>query len=453
MTETGQTTRAELASLLRSCVQCGQCLPHCATWLATGNEVQSPRGRLLLLEEVLNTEDPDSDIPLAFLKAFDQCIGCRACETACPSGVPFSLLKYGQELAGKLAIKGHPEMPQPAVPGFVLRRLDSPSTLRFLRRGVLAAKAIFSLVFGRRWRSRLDHSQVGMGKLVRLLGSLPTAPETEEELFDLLDNLIAHRSAEAEPVEAVESDASSGISTKVSTNPRLAFFQGCANQSLLPGSSLRLVKLLRSAGCQVGIPPKQNCCGALAAHTGRPDQAAALHQSNREAFAQEFESGSLLVVEAAGCGLELIEGLGEYGSKVIDAVDLLSELTLPPLGNVPLKVAVHDPCHARHGQKIFPQPREVLSRIPGVVLVEAPEAEVCCGSGGAWGLRYPGISEQLARRKAENFLATGADLVVTSNPGCLGQIADGLSLIAPDLPILPLTDLLFYAAFRHQYTD
>jgi glycolate oxidase iron-sulfur subunit len=165
-----------------------------------------------------------------------------------------------------------------------------------------------------------------------------------------------------------------------------------------------------------------------------------------------LDAGAILVTEAAGCSHEL-KGYGpDIAKQVTDAVVLLAALDLPPLGAVPLKVVYHDPCHARHGQGIVTEPRQLLSAIPGLDLVEPVEAEVCCGSGGAWGLRYPDLSQKLGRRKAANLVATGADLVVTSNPGCLGQIADGLHQLAPDLPILPLTDLLWYAVVRGKIT-
>jgi glycolate oxidase iron-sulfur subunit len=134
------------------------------------------------------------------------------------------------------------------------------------------------------------------------------------------------------------------------------------------------------------------------------------------------------------------------GPGIRDAVDFLAEAELPPLGAVPLRVALHDPCHARHGQGLVEAPRRLLARIPGLTILEPAEPEVCCGSGGAWGLRYPELSADLGRRKARFLAETGADLVVTSNPGCLGQIADGLAFVDDAPPILPLTDLVWYAA-------
>lgn len=451
----------ELKTLLRSCVQCGLCLPHCATWLATGNEVHSPRGRLVLLDDVLNDvlNDAPGDgpgdpargttIPDATLAAFDQCIGCRACETACPSGVPFSLLEYGQTLARQRAAIPA-DASRPRLPGWVLRRLESAAFLRFLSRAAGVFRSALALFFGPRWRRRLDRSPARIGPLVRLLGTVPRAPESDEKLLALLDSLVAARGPLA-PAGEPRPDcgvAVSGPHGRFEPPCSVAFFRGCANRGLLPGPSRRLVDLLRDVGCRVDLPADQDCCGALAAHTGRLERAAALRVRNRAAFRQAAASRSLILAEAAGCGLELKERLTGMAAQVVDAVELLHGLAIPNLGRVPLRVVVHDPCHARHGQGIVRQPRELLARIPGLILVEASEAEVCCGSGGAWGLRYPELSADLARRKAGLLAATEADLIVTSNPGCLGQIADGLSLIDSGTPILPLTDLLWYAKQR-----
>jgi glycolate oxidase iron-sulfur subunit len=229
--------------------------------------------------------------------------------------------------------------------------------------------------------------------------------------------------------------------------PRIAFFRGCASDGLLPGSARRLRQLLTASGCQVTIPAGQDCCGALAAHNHDPERQQVLHQRNLAAFAVADTQPDAIVVEAAGCGLELRDYPEAMASKVRDAVVLLGTLPLPPLAGLPLKVVVHDPCHARHGQGIVAQPRALLRRIPGLQLVEAEEAEVCCGSGGTYSLRHRALAEAMGRRKAARLVASGADVVVTANPGCLGQIADGLALVAPDLPIIPLTDLL-WASWR-----
>lgn len=433
----------DLAQLLRQCVQCGLCLPHCATWLATGNEVQSPRGRLILLEEMLlNAGEGDSGPPSSFLQAFDQCIGCRACETACPSGVPFSLLQYGQELAAAQYLPAS-DRPRPAVPKGILRRLDRPEFLAGLSRAGKILRFAMTFLAGKNWRRRLDKWPLGIGSLVRLVGSVPDAPASDISLIRLLDGLCGRRGDLCDPKWDPDAEG-------INPGPVVAFFEGCANAGMLGESSRRTRDLLAAAGCKLELVGNQDCCGALAAHSGRPGRAADLRRRNREAFARTSDPDALVVVEAAGCGHELKNYGGDFSTRVTDAIVLLAGLDIPSLAETPLKVVYHDPCHARHAQGIIDEPRKLLGAIPGLTLVEPVEAEVCCGSGGAWGLRYPDLSEELGRRKAENLAATGADLVVTSNPGCLGQITDALLLVKPGLPILPLTDLLWYAAVRGQ---
>ena len=432
-----------LDELLRQCVQCGLCLPHCATWLATGNEVQSPRGRLLLLGELIRPSGPNTAaVPDAFLQAFDQCIGCRACETACPSGVPFTLLEYGQ-LRAKEVSPLRSGLPVPAIPGAFLRRMDQPGFLEFLSRVVDLVRGLLAVTWGKTWRRRLARGPAGTGRLVRLLGSLPTSARSDTELVKMLDGLCGR---ETRRVSGSPHVVRLEVTGNRPSGPRVAFFRGCANAGLLPGTSRRLRDLLSASGCRLEEPGSQDCCGALATHTGRPGRSADLRRRNREAFAGALTDGTAIVAEAAGCSHELKEYGDEFRTGVVDAVVFLAGLDLPPMGSVALKVVYHDPCHARHGQGIVDEPRKLLAAIGGLEIVEPAEPEVCCGSGGAWGLRYPELSDELGRRKASDLAATGADLVVTSNPGCLGQIADGLQVIAPDLPILPLTDLLWYAA-------
>jgi glycolate oxidase iron-sulfur subunit len=154
------------------------------------------------------------------------------------------------------------------------------------------------------------------------------------------------------------------------------------------------------------------------------------------------------VVEAAGCGLELQSYPATIADRVRDASVLLDSLPLPQPSPVPLRVALHDACHARHGQGISDEPRRLLRDLPGLSLQEPAEPDVCCGSGGVFSIAHPELSERMGQRKATLLAATGADLVVTTNPGCLGQIIDGLALVAPGMPILPLTDLLWYAYCR-----
>lgn len=435
-----EAVRRDLEELLRSCVGCGLCLPHCATWLATGNEVHSPRGRLELLKEVLAGRQQPA--PASYLAAFDQCIGCRACETACPSGVPFSLLEYGQGLAQQSLGTGDPPDAEPALPRPLLGLLDRRPWLKAAGGAARAVRRILVDVAGADWRRRAERRGGTIARGARLLQTLPETIERSEELLVRLERI--ERERERGPWR---SQPSRPPDPAPQAPPSIVFFRGCANDALLPSSSVRLLQLLRSLGCPVRVPARQECCGALASHTGRGSRARRLRRANRDAFAG-LEPGDRILVEAAGCGLEWKTRYPDLAESVSDAVVLLSELPAPPLAPIPLRVALHDPCHARHGQGIVEEPRRLLERIPGLRLLEPTEAEVCCGSGGIWGLRYPGPSAELGRRKARRLAETGADLVVTANPGCLGQIADGLALEAPDLPILLLTDLYWASARR-----
>ena len=226
---------------------------------------------------------------------------------------------------------------------------------------------------------------------------------------------------------------------------RLAIFDGCADSALLPGTARRLRALLTDLGCEVQSPPGQVCCGALATHTRRDERAGELRDGIVAAFAEVMEDCDHIVVSAAGCGLGMQRYPKAFAARTLDAIVRLDRLAPANLGAVPLRVAIHDPCHARHGQGIIAEPRRLLRRIPALELLEPHEADVCCGSAGAYAVQHAELSEAMGRRKAEVLAVTGCDLVVTSNPGCLGQIADGLAFVAPDIPIVPMTDLLWYA--------
>ncbi len=416
----GRPDPRALGELLRSCVQCGLCLPSCATWAVTGNEVLSPRGRLVLMRRLL--ADPGAAAEPEILQSFDQCIGCRACETACPSGVPFSLFEYGKELADGARRSGVMAVERAAVPGWLLRRLDRVPLLRALR--VLAPLAPGP-------------------KLRELAAGLPVSPGSDDDLVTLLDGLTGGGRSARSPAAETPQDA--GITVD--------FFSGCAGAGLLPGTSRRLIDLLRGCGCRVRIPAGQECCGALAAHTGRDRRRQVLHERNTAAFVpppygagkSAPQAARWIVVEAAGCGVELKEQYDFADAKVLDATEALARLDLPRPHPLPLRVAYHAACHLEHGQRVGAAPRELLRRVPELELVEPEEAALCCGSGGVWSLEHPRLAGEIGERKARALLATGARLIVTTNPGCLGQIRGALAALGADLPVLPLTDLLWYA--------
>ncbi len=420
MSESSAQLDQRLDTLLRSCIECGLCLPYCATHLASGDETLSPRGRLLLLRHARQA-------PLApdVREAFDSCLGCLACVTVCPSGIQADLLHHLKDIAA-----GDPGWAGP-VP---VSALDRPAVLHTVHALVRATRRVLRGCFGASWRRRLDRGPGPVRRLGRLLGTLPTVPD---DIVARLDVLLAGRPVAA-PVEPAQEVASSPPLT-------LAWFAGCASGTLMSATSSRLRELLQAAGCHLVDVAGQDCCGALAAHSGRPGRAAALRTRNVKAFGPHLDRCDHVVVEAAGCGFALSDYPEEFASKVCDAVVLLNRLALPPLGSVPLRVALHHPCHARHAQHIMDEPARVLTRIPGLIVLEPAEVEVCCGSAGSYAVQRPELSAAMGRRKAEVLAATGCDVVVTSNPGCLGQIADGLALVAPHVPIIPLSDLVWYA--------
>ncbi len=291
---------------------------------------------------------------------------------------------------------------------------------------------------GPRWRARAAGGP--LGQLARLAGSVPRSLRADRELVAYLDRL--HGGART-PVAR--------LATPATMRERVVWFAGCANEGLLPHASHRLRELLGWAGADVIQPPGLTCCGALAAHGEQPARAAALREQNLACLQRDtrIPGAGAVVTEAAGCGV----AIGNYGDRLpapqVDAIVWLARAPRPAFGAVPLKVALHDPCHARHGQGIIAEPRALLRAVPGLVLLEPDEPEACCGSGGAWGLRHPGLSAEVGERKARRLAATGADLVVTANPGCLGQIADGLAALPFPAPaVIPLGDLLWYAALR-----
>ncbi len=414
--------RARLDRLLRSCIQCGLCLPHCATYLATGSEAQSPRGRLLLLGELLAA--PERPPEPSALTAFDQCLGCQACITACPSGVALDLFEAAKAL-GHAARRG-------AGARVMASLLARRGVLRGLRAATVPVRA-FAGPGGRGPAAMLRH----------LAASVPWSPG-DAALVRLLDRLTARAGAGRTPLPAVERPPLTTPAGASGPPLRVALFAGCASADLLPASQRRLRALLVAAGCELVEVGGQTCCGALAAHAGQSETAARSRAVNLAAFAP-VDGMDVVVVEAAGCGLELRHSPPALADRVRDAAVLLAGRSLPPAQTMPLRVVYHDPCHARHGQGIVREPRALLARIPGLTIVDPEEAEVCCGSGGPYALLHPDLSARMGRRKAGNLAATGADLVVTGNPGCLGQIQAALGKRSPALPVLPLTDLLWYA--------
>jgi glycolate oxidase iron-sulfur subunit len=380
------------------CVHCGICLPQCPTYRVLGQEMDSPRGRVYLMRAAA-----EGRIGLTenFVLHMDRCLGCRACETACPAGVPFGRLI--EETRGQIE-----------------RRAPRPLGRRRLRRLVLG-------VFPERRRlarllalTRLyQHS--GLQRLARgsgLLGRFRRLSAMER----LLPALPA-RAPGRLPAETLPAGPPRGT---------VALLEGCVQALLFPEVHRATVTLLARAGYRVVVPEGQGCCGALHLHWG--DRAAGRELARRNVAC--FTDADWVVTNAAGCGA----ALRDYGHllgddpraaalavRVRDVTELLAEHVPGPRRPLGLRVTYHEPCHLAHGQRVREAPRALLREIPGLRLVELPESDLCCGSAGVYNLMEPEIAGQLLARKLDRIAATGAEVVATGNPGCLLQLRQGLA--------------------------
>jgi glycolate oxidase iron-sulfur subunit len=382
--------------LINDCVHCGFCLPTCPTYVLWGEEADSPRGRIYLMETGLAGE-PMTD---SMVQHFDRCLGCMACVTACPSGVRYDRLIEDTRAQVE---RRHPRTrAERLLRGAIFRLFPYPRRLRLLRGPLRAYQA---------------------SGVRRLLGPLLARTPTLATLESLAPRL---RRPERLPerVPAV--------------GPRRAvvgMLTGCVQRAFFPDVNAATARVLAAEGCDVVLPRGQGCCGALSVHTGREAEAQRFARSLIDAF--EDAGVDYLVVNAAGCG----SSLKEYGdllrddpsyaeraaalaAKVRDVSEVLVELgPVAPRHPLPLSVAYHDACHLAHAQGVRAQPRRLLADIPGLSLREIASAEICCGSAGVWNVLNPEPARELGDRKARDVLTTGADLLVTANPGCLMQVA------------------------------
>ena len=391
-----------MAHAVEACVHCGFCLPTCPTYVVLQEEMDSPRGRIFLMKEVL-----EGNLGLEeALPYLDRCLACQACVTACPSGVP-----YGELIA-------------------TFRLWSEEKRHRFPLERVFRLGLLRTLPYPERFRPL---AKLGAG-LKPLLRPLPLPKPLKAPLALLPDRL---------PEEAPYGEV---YPAKGERRARVGLLLGCAQRVLRPSINQATIRVLQENGVEVVAVPEQACCGALNLHAGDKEGARALARKNLKAF----RDVDYVVTNAAGCG----SGMKEYpllfrgepeeeearalAAKVKDLSVLLDELgfTPPPPPRRPLRVAYHDACHLAHAQGVREAPRRLL-QAAGLEVLEPREWELCCGSAGTYNLFQPEIAEALGRRKAENLKATGADLVATGNIGCLTQIQAYL-----DLPVLHTAELL-----------
>jgi glycolate oxidase iron-sulfur subunit len=407
--------------LLQRCVHCGFCLPTCPTYAVLGVEMDSPRGRIRLMETVWQGRvDVKSD---PFERHMYGCLDCRACETACPSGVEF----------GKL-MEGARSQIEAARPRSITERLVRRIAFRVLlpRPAVLGSFAHFSVLSKR----------LGAGAVLRAIGSRVGIAHRLASLLDLVPDRASSRALPA------TYPASGGRRGSV------ALFTGCVMRAAFADTNAATARVLARNGFEVIVPVVQTCCGALHAHAGERVDARALARRNIASL--EGLDVDAFIVNAAGCGAALkeygwllkddpvwSERAAHFASRVKDASEFLGNagLTASP-GPLRVRVAYDDPCHLLHGQKIKDQPRAMLAAIPELSVLPLTEADWCCGSAGTYNVTQPELSAKLLERKVGHITSSGAELVVTANPGCQMQIAAGLRAARAPVTVIHLMDLL-----------
>ena len=391
---------------LRECVHCGLCLNACPTYLELGTEMDSPRGRLYLIKGL---DEGTLRLDAEVVRHLDLCLGCRACETACPSGV-----RYGSIIEETRA--------------YVERHAPRPWRERLLR------AAILSIVPYRR-RARV---MLGLAHTARALRLWPLVTRLVEGAALIPPRQPAMTLAGLHPAQGRE-------------RARVALHDGCVGGALFGAVTAAAVRVLTQHGVAVIIPAEQGCCGALHLHGGDPDTARRLARQTIDAFPSEVDA---VLVTAAGCGSTMKEYAQLFSdaaapqarrlaARVRDVTEFLAELSLPqPTRSLSLRATYHDACHLAHAQGVYAAPRTLLTRIPGLELVELAESDVCCGSAGSYNLTEPGMAHRLRERKIDHIVATGAGCVLAANPGCALQIRAGLAARGLDVRVAHPVELL-----------
>jgi len=396
---------------LRSCVHCGICLPQCPTYRVLGEEMDSPRGRIYLMRAAAEGR---IGLTPTMARHLDLCLGCRGCESACPSGVPFGQLL--EATRAQLVRKGvrAPETDH-ATTRWALETFPHPSRLAPLL-----------------WGLRLYQAS-GIQAFVRASGLL--APFRK---LTAMESLL--------PTAASSGALPEFIPARGKARGRAGLLTGCVQRLFFADVNARTARLLSAAGWDVVVPRAQGCCGALHLHAGRLDEFRGLAGSLVSSFPVDVD---VIVTNAAGCGSALKEYRhwvpGEvaegFAAKARDISEVLIDSELP-LGELRQTVAYHDACHLAHGQKIRAQPRELLRRIPALTLVDIKDSELCCGSAGIYNLTEPAMAEELGRMKVARIRESGARMVTAGNPGCLLQIARHAREAGIDLEVVHPVDLL-----------
>jgi glycolate oxidase iron-sulfur subunit len=403
----------------QECVHCGLCTASCPTYVETCDENDSPRGRIYLMRAVA---DGRLEMGPGVRKHLELCLDCRACETACPSGV-----QYGRMIEPfKIALQ---KSASPGEKTSLLQRLILHHLFPYSGRVRLALvpARLLQRIGALDWAERVGLTRLLPPSLRRMQAMLPRLTSRSGRLPEILPPIGPKRA-------------------------RVALFLGCVADAMFPETNAATARVLQHNGCEVVIPPTQACCGAIHYHSGVEEPALELARRNLAAF--PLDEVDAIIVNAAGCGAMLKDyahilpaaehdAAERFTAKVKDISEFLMALgPIPPRNPLPMKVTYHDACHLCHAQQIRSQPRALLAMIPGLQLVPLEESEICCGAAGTYNLTQPEMSERLGRRKMDHIEATGAEMVVTGNVGCILQIARKIKERGRHMEIAHPIDLL-----------
>jgi glycolate oxidase iron-sulfur subunit len=412
--------RTPSQELVSECVHCGFCLPSCPTYVLWGEEMDSPRGRIHLVDQGLQGA-PMSD---SLVQHIDACLGCMACVTACPSGVQYDRIIEDTRAQ-------------------VERRHERSRADKALREGIFALFPYPKRLRAARGPLRL-YQRTGLPRLLRRSGAL-----------DRISPTLAAMEGLAPPLEARES-VPERTSARGTRRGVVGLLLGCVQREFFPGVNAATARVLSAEGFDVVAPRSQGCCGALSSHNGREPEA----QRFGRALIETLEQAGVdaVVVNSAGCGSAMKdwvhlfaedpdpawrERAAAMSAKVRDIAEFLVEVG-PRAERHPLDmtIAYHDACHLGHAQRIRSQPRQLLRGIPGLTLKEIADADLCCGSAGIYNILWPEPARELGDRKAANVLATGAELLVTANPGCLMQIGSSVQRRGEEIALAHTVEVL-----------
>ncbi|MBZ5534781.1 MAG: glycolate oxidase subunit GlcF [Acidobacteriia bacterium] len=408
--------------LIDDCVHCGFCLPTCPTYALWGEEMDSPRGRLYLMKMASEGQIGMTD---TFVTHIDRCLGCMACVPACPSGVQYD--KLIEATRAQIERRYPRSFFERAFRRLIFEIFPYPSRMRLL--------LIPALIYQKSGLQRISRS-IGLTRL------MPSSLRTMEALLPELS------------LKSLRQDGVTHLPAQGPVRRKVGLLTGCVQSIFFAHVNAATARVLAAEGCEVLIPREQGCCGALMVHAGQEEESLKLARRVIDVF--DRMEVDTIVINAAGCG----STMKEYGhllrddpqyaeraralsAKCKDISEVLAELPArAPRHSISLRVGYHDSCHLQHAQGVRNQPRAVLRTIPGLELIDLPDAAICCGSAGIYNLVEADTARQLGDRKVQHLLSTGAQMVVSGNPGCLLQLRGGLQRAGREMPVVHMIELV-----------